>query len=183
LNRDFHQASLKPTKQQTRNKSAAVAEVCLPEREEYNVSKTLIGPNACKEAGIESLGITGPTTIYKNLTFQQLFEHEVANNEGKVASCEYGDTFTVDTGRFTGRSPKDKWMVKNVGSESDRHLDWGDINQPTTPEVFKELYEKAVGLCIRLLLRSKSKESKKDSFRARNGLATAFCYQHVHSPK
>lgn len=144
MNRDFHQASLKPTKQQTRNKSAAVAEVCLPEREEYNVSKTLIGPNACKEAGIENLGITGPTTIYKNLTFQQLFEHEVANNEGKVANCEYGDTFTVDTGRFTGRSPKDKWMVKNVGSESDRHLDWGDINQPTTPEVFKELYEKAV---------------------------------------
>jgi len=50
----------------------------------------------------------------------------------------------VDTGRFTGRSPKDKWVVKNPGSESDKNLDWGKVNQPTTPEVYKELYEKAV---------------------------------------
>jgi phosphoenolpyruvate carboxykinase (ATP) len=128
---------------QVRNKSAAV-EHELPEREAYNVSKTLTGPLACKEAGIDTLGITGPTTIYKNLTFQELYDHEIANGEGEVAHCEYGDTFTVDTGRFTGRSPKDKWLVKNIGSESDQHIDWGDVNQPTTPEVFKELYEMAV---------------------------------------
>jgi phosphoenolpyruvate carboxykinase (ATP) len=75
---------------------------------------------------------------------RQLFQHEVKNNEGKVASAEYGETFTVDTGKFTGRSPKDKWIVRNVGSESDAHLDWGKVNQPTSPEVFDELYEKAV---------------------------------------
>lgn len=90
------------------------------------------------------MGITGPTTIYRNLTFQELFDHEVTNKEGQVASCKYGETFTVDTGRFTGRSPKDKWIVKNPGSESERHMDWGKVNQPTTPEVYKELYEKAV---------------------------------------
>ena len=33
--------------------------------------------------------------------------------------CKYGDTFSVDTGKFTGRSPKDKWIVKNPGSESE----------------------------------------------------------------
>jgi ATP-dependent phosphoenolpyruvate carboxykinase len=68
----------------------------------------------------------------------------VKNNEGKVAAAEYGDTFTVDTGKFTGRSPSDKWLVKNIGSESDANIDWGKVNQPTTPEVFDELYEKAV---------------------------------------
>lgn len=50
----------------------------------------------------------------------------------------------MDTGKFTGRSPKDKWIVKNVGSESDANIDWGNVNQPTSPEVFDELYEKAV---------------------------------------
>ena len=50
----------------------------------------------------------------------------------------------MDTGKFTGRSPKDKWIVKNIGSESESLIDWGDVNQPTSPEVFEELYEKAV---------------------------------------
>jgi len=110
----------------------------------YNVSKTLEGTGACLKAGIATLGITGPSTIYKNLTYPELFEHEQKNKEGIVAAAEYGSTFEVDTGKFTGRSPKDKWIVKNVGSESDANIDWGDVNQPTTPEVFDELYDKAI---------------------------------------
>jgi len=95
-------------------------------------------------SGIDSLGITLPKTIYRNLTFQELFDHEIANGEGSVAAAEYGETFTVDTGKFTGRSPKDKWIVRNVGSESEKNIDWGKVNQATTPEVFDELYEKAI---------------------------------------
>ncbi len=113
-------------------------------RGDYNSSSIIQGADACAKAGISNLGINGPSTIYKNQTFEELFQHEVANNEGKVAHAEYGDTFTVDTGKFTGRSPKDKWIVKNVGSESDANIDWGSVNQPTSPEVFDELYEKAV---------------------------------------
>jgi len=78
------------------------------------------------------------------LTYQELFEKEVANKEGKVAHAEYGDTFTVYTGKFTGRSPADKWLVKNPGSESEKKVDWNKINQATTPEVFQDLYKKAV---------------------------------------
>jgi len=129
---------------QTQYKSTVAKPEITSERDEYNVSKTLVGPTACAEAGIDKLGITGPTTIYKNLTYQELYDHEVANNEGWVASAEYGDTFTVDTGKFTGRSPKDKWVVLNEGSESAANIDWNNINQATTPEVFKELYDKAV---------------------------------------
>jgi ATP-dependent phosphoenolpyruvate carboxykinase len=110
----------------------------------YNVSKTFEGTDACLKAGIATLGITGPTTVYKNLTYPELFEHEQKNKEGVVAAAEYGPTFEVDTGKFTGRSPKDKWIVRNVGSESDANIDWGAVNQPTTPEVFEELYDKAI---------------------------------------
>jgi len=110
----------------------------------YNSSATISGSDACDKAGISTLGINGPKTIYKNQTFEELFQHEVRNDEGKVAAAEYGDTFTVDTGKFTGRSPGDKWIVKNIGSESDANMDWGKVNQPTSPEVFDELYEKAI---------------------------------------
>lgn len=78
------------------------------------------------------------------MTFQELFEHEQANDEGKVAAAKNGDTFTVYTGKYTGRSPKDKWVVYNEGSQSAEHIDWNDINRSTTPEVFDELYDKAV---------------------------------------
>jgi phosphoenolpyruvate carboxykinase (ATP) len=68
----------------------------------------------------------------------------VANKEGVVVAAEYGDTFAVDTGKFTGRSPKDKWIVKHVGSESEKNIDWGKVNQPVSPKVFDELYAKAI---------------------------------------
>lgn len=131
------------SKQQVARKSALPIEED-PIRGNYDSSATYSGPDACARVGIASLGINGPTTIYKNQTFEELFQHEVANAEGEVADAEYGDTFCVDTGKFTGRSPKDKWIVKNIGSESEALIDWGDVNQPTSPEVFDELYEKAV---------------------------------------
>lgn len=125
-------------------KSTAVPHETENPREDYNVSQTVEGTDACLKVGISTLGITGPATIYRNLAFQELFDHEVANEEGKVANAEYGDTFAVDTGKFTGRSPKDKWIVLNKGSESAENIDWNNINQATTPEVFDELYDKAV---------------------------------------
>jgi ATP-dependent phosphoenolpyruvate carboxykinase len=67
-----------------------------------------------------------------------------SNEEGQIAGTENGDTFTLNTGKFTGRSPKDKWIVVKKGSASQKHIDWGSVNQATTPEVFDELYEKAL---------------------------------------
>lgn len=48
----------------------------------------------------------------------------------------------MDTGKFTGRSPKDKWIVKQ--SPSDKNIWWGNVNQPVKPEVFDELYKKCI---------------------------------------
>jgi len=110
----------------------------------YNVSQTLEGKTACHQVGIDSIGITNPTTIYRNLTYQEIFEHEQINKEGIVAEAEYGPTFSVSTGKFTGRSPKDKFVVFNPGSQSAENMDWNEINQPTSPAVFDELEQKAV---------------------------------------
>src|SRR5690606_38329840 len=46
----------------------------------------------------------------------------------------------VNTGKFTGRSPKDKFTVKDEKTENS--VDWGDINIPVSPEVFDKLFDK-----------------------------------------
>ena len=90
---------------------------------------------------LTKIGITNPTKINYNLSHDDLFEHEEKNNEGTVFNTKYGETFGVDTGKFTGRSPKDKWIVKSA--ESGKNIWWGDINQPTTPKVFDSILNKA----------------------------------------
>ena len=98
-------------------------------RDTYNVSRHVEGTDACLKVGLDKLGITNPSLIHRNMTYQELFEHEQANNEGVVAKAEYGDTFAVDTGKYTGRSPKDKWVVYNPGSESAENIDWNDMKK------------------------------------------------------
>lgn len=102
--------------------------------------------SVCNSIGLDKLGIVKPNIIHHNLTYEELFIHELQNNEGVVAKTEYGDgeVFAVDTGIYTGRSPKDKWIVKNIGSISDKNLWWGDVNQPMEPDVFDELYDKSI---------------------------------------
>ena len=46
----------------------------------------------------------------------------------------------VNTGKFTGRSPKDKFTVKDAKTE--HSVDWGDVNIPLSPEAFDKLYDK-----------------------------------------
>ena len=46
------------------------------------------------------------------------------------------------SGIFTGRSPKDKWIVKQ--GPSDKEVGWGSVNQPMTPEVFDKLYDRVL---------------------------------------
>jgi phosphoenolpyruvate carboxykinase (ATP) len=48
----------------------------------------------------------------------------------------------VKTGKFTGRSPKDKFVVEEPSIKDE--IDWGAVNQPTTPEVFDNLHKKVV---------------------------------------
>ena len=89
------------------------------------------------ELSAEKLGLARVGKVFHNLSYAQLFEHEVANNEGHVLSS---NTMTVDTGKFTGRSPKDKFFVQQTPSSD--HIAWGSVNKPVTTEIFDELRAK-----------------------------------------
>jgi phosphoenolpyruvate carboxykinase (ATP) len=48
----------------------------------------------------------------------------------------------VETGKYTGRSPKDKFIVKEATSE--KEIDWNQHNAPISEEKFQQLYRKVL---------------------------------------
>lgn len=80
--------------------------------------------------------------IFRNLDYNQLRKHEIMNKEGELLKTKYGDVFSINTGKFTGRSPNDKWIVKNV--ESKDKIWWGEINKPISNSVFDNLLDIAL---------------------------------------
>lgn len=87
---------------------------------------------------LDKLGLKDVKKVYHNLSYDELFEHEKRGNEGRVTS---NGTFAVDTGIFTGRSPKDKYFVKQDPSQ--KFIAWGKVNKPITKELFDKLLAKA----------------------------------------
>src|SRR3954452_4511250 len=84
-------------------------------------------------------GIRAAGRVYVNPTTSMLYSHALARNEGVLAE---GGPLVVDTGRFTGRSPKDKFVVREPGSED--RIWWGTVNQPIEEENFDGLRTKVV---------------------------------------
>ncbi len=87
--------------------------------------------------------------IDHNLDYDKVMMMEKVYGETKTAgvrddlSGKVRNVETIHTGRFTGRSPNDKYFVKGDGP-SDGLIDWGKVNKPVTPEVFDKLYGKVV---------------------------------------
>lgn len=77
--------------------------------------------------------------VHFNLSAPELVEIALARNEGKLAS---NGALTVSTGKFTGRSPKDKYIVDEPSVHE--HIAWGPVNQPLRPDQFERLYQKAL---------------------------------------
>lgn len=76
-------------------------------------------------------------TSRRNLPVVKLVEAALSQGEGKLSSA---GALQVLTGKYTGRSPKDKFIVRE--SETEDHIAWGGVNQALTPEQFDSLYEK-----------------------------------------
>jgi phosphoenolpyruvate carboxykinase (ATP) len=97
---------------------------------------------------LESYGIAGVKEIYYNPTYEVLFKHET---DPSLEGLEKGvltntGAINVDTGKFTGRSPKDKFIVMD---ETSKDTVWWSTqgkndNRPLKPEVWNEL-KKNVG--------------------------------------
>ena len=78
-----------------------------------------------------------PSTCFYNLSYEELYQHEVDNHEGVETA---NGTFAVDTGAFTGRSPNDKFFVDEPSSNE--NLWWGPVNRKISNETFQVLKKK-----------------------------------------
>ncbi len=88
--------------------------------------------NAMKELTLSELSMTGHGEIFHNLSVPQLVTHALLRGEGKLTSTGALD---IMTGKYTGRSPKDKFIV-DVPSVHDE-IEWGEINRPISKEHFR----------------------------------------------
>jgi phosphoenolpyruvate carboxykinase (ATP) len=85
-------------------------------------------------AGLSAQGLAPTGRVHWNLVAPVLLEHAVRRGEGQLADM---GPFVSTTAPHTGRSPNDKFVVREPGSETD--VDWGKVNQPIRQEHFDAL--------------------------------------------
>ena len=94
---------------------------------------------------LAKIGVVNPTNIYYNLSYDELYEHETRpglTGFDRAFHTKNG-ALSVDTGIFTGRSPKDKYIVYD--DETKDKIWWatpgkkGSDNKPITPEIWEHL--------------------------------------------
>ncbi len=93
-------------------------------------------PAADHQAGtdLSGQGLAPKGKIHWNLIAPQLIQAAARREEGELAAM---GPFVARTSPHTGRSPNDKFVVKEPTSEND--VDWGKVNQPCTPEQYQLL--------------------------------------------
>ncbi|PJJ60638.1 phosphoenolpyruvate carboxykinase (ATP) [Hymenobacter chitinivorans DSM 11115] len=77
--------------------------------------------------------------VHLNLTPAELVEHALRRGEGTLTD---NGALMADTGKFTGRSPKDRFVVKDANTADS--VWWGDINIPFDADKFDQLHAKMV---------------------------------------
>lgn len=77
--------------------------------------------------------------VYYNLTVAELVEHAIRRGEGKLAA---NGALVAETAPYTGRSPKDKFVVEELTSKHE--IDWGPVNQKLSMENFENLTAKVL---------------------------------------
>ena len=101
--------------------------------------------NKPKNADLSKIGLGRVGDAYWNLEPAELVEHSILNGQGVFADS---GALAVDTGEFTGRSPKDKFCVKDANSQDT--VWWGEVNIPFDSAKFDALYDK---MCAYLMNR------------------------------
>ena len=88
-------------------------------------------------SGLREYGLRNLERINWNLEPAALIELALRRREGHLAR---NGAFVVRTGQFTGRSPKDKYIV--LDESTDNTVSWGAVNQPMHPENFNRMYDR-----------------------------------------
>ena len=87
--------------------------------------------------GLEKLGIINAGAVYRNLTPAQLVEHALRRGEGTLSNT---GALVVKTGKYTGRSANDKFIVDTPAVHDD--IAWGKVNRPMDKARFDAIYAK-----------------------------------------
>ncbi|WP_026693587.1 phosphoenolpyruvate carboxykinase (ATP) [Peribacillus kribbensis] len=95
---------------------------------------------------MNTVGVTNGLTELLNghnvsvqLSVPRLVEKVVSRGEGILTST---GAVRAETGKYTGRSPKDKYTVEEDSTKD--KIDWGSVNQPVSQEIFNNLYDKVI---------------------------------------
>lgn len=89
--------------------------------------------------GLEALGIVRSGRVYWNLSPATLYEEAIRRAEGLLAA---EGPLVCRTGSHTGRSPNDKFLVREPSSE--RHIQWGAVNRPIEAAQFDAIHQEMV---------------------------------------
>src|SRR5262245_29321145 len=89
--------------------------------------------------GFVAAGLEPQGSVWRNLTTPVLYTHALKRDEGVLA---HGGPLVVDTGDHTGRSPNDKFVVREPESES--RIWFGKVNQPLEEDRYDALREKVL---------------------------------------
>ncbi|MBI2975636.1 MAG: phosphoenolpyruvate carboxykinase (ATP), partial [Chloroflexi bacterium] len=90
--------------------------------------------------GLDNLGLTNLRKVYWNLPAEALYEEIAFRGEGRISHM---GPVVVNTGKHTGRSASDKFIVKEPTTEE--HVWWGQYNRPFTPDKFDDLFSRMQG--------------------------------------
>jgi phosphoenolpyruvate carboxykinase (ATP) len=88
-------------------------------------------------ANLEALGLSNIANAYWNLTPAELVEETILRGMGMLADT---GAIAIDTGEFTGRSPKDRYVVFDAKTENS--VWWGDVNIKYSEENYDKLYNR-----------------------------------------
>jgi len=84
-----------------------------------------------RKVGLEAVGIRGASAVHWNVSVAGLYEEALRRGEGSLTA---DGPIVCFTGQHTGRSPNDKFIVKEPSSE--QHVAWGKVNRPIDPAAF-----------------------------------------------
>mgnify|MGYP002701165814 FL=1 len=87
-----------------------------------------------RDGRLDAIGLDAVGRAHWNLPPAKLILQTLLRGEGVISAS---GALAIATGTFTGRSPKDRFLVRNEHTES--RVDWGDINQPLSTAHFQTL--------------------------------------------
>ena len=142
--------------------------------------QNIIDMNNAKQK-LSEVGITAKNNIFWNLPVSELVTKTLQNKQGVLTST---GALMCNTGEYTGRSPKDKYVVKDAITENT--VWWGDVNHPFSPQDFDKLYDKVTNFIGNkeiyvkdVYAGAKTNLSNKSKSHHRNTLAKFVCQQPI----